>query len=808
MLPRHILGFLFLAGGLSAQTPTGNPNGADFNFQPLGDASGECKSCHPRQYFEMKQSVHFGYRNISPVFNALEVASNFFNGGAVRPVYGDSTKKLANGAPLNTNMFTTPTFTDVAQANAGFCYTCHQSLMELKGEDPSMRQVPEIATGSAFRPDLLRPLRDYHILDANGNQALPAEPGGPFPTDAATCGGVEAGCGGDPLSTTGITCDSCHDVAGPDLNRSFQHDGFANMSMKLNLTKEKSGQFTGAVAVSEFFHVASNDPNRINFINNSAFCNSCHDVRIPKGLPGDVQHQEYDINPGGRNVSYFRLENLSTEWQTGPFSGTDNPFGAVIICHDCHTSLFPFTPQTSYQVGDMTVNVASPGVFPVNFAAVPQVPFTCENELGNPLGVFCDPPGVGTVGTFVNVGLSTDISNATFGQFPLQKRIVSSHYFSAPDIPLLPWLELAIRLGPDSSDPITGSTGITLDGTPGGPLNACVPVAAGVAAAGLPCGPDAGAVICTLDNPCLNEYGQPRSQQLRREELLKNGVRVSLQHTDTTAQLGGTFTVSAEAVALTGHRFPAGLSQERTTYIQLSVSDDNGFVLYQSGYQVDKPHPQTGADAPNGILDDEDLENVHLVADPGKFVVPYQPGSQNNGQTNEVIEDGPDNGPDERIYFGSNEGLVMWRNELQRVFLPGDSIGRDDVNGNPIIAKTAHLEEVLTPDLCNTVDNYRSLQPLHPRTFRYDITLPSQQELSEMGVTLKGPLHVHAQVNYEHFPPMLLRFLARTTGAEGPSGHDMNLVNEQLIDTYLKNITNIASDDFTVQLQPTSATHR
>jgi hypothetical protein len=223
---------------------------------------------------------------------------------------------------------------------------------------------------------------------------------------------------------------------------------------------------------------------------------------------------------------------------------------------------------------------------------------------------------------------------------------------------------------------------------------------------------------------------------------------------------------------------------------------------------VDKPHPQTGADAPNGILDDEDLENVHLVADPGKFVVPYQPGSQNNGQTNEVIEDGPDNGPDERIYFGSNEGLVMWRNELQRVFLPGDSIGRNDVNGNPIIAKTAHLEEVLTPDLCNTVDNYRSLQPLHPRTFRYDITLPTQQQLSEMGVTLKGPLHVHAQVNYEHFPPMLLRFLARTTGAEGPSGHDMNLVNEQLIDTYLKNITNIASDDFTVQLQPTSATHR
>jgi hypothetical protein len=99
------------------------------------------------------------------------------------------------------------------------------------------------------------------------------------------------------------------------------------------------------------------------------------------------------------------------------------------------------------------------------------------------------------------------------------------------------------------------------------------------------------------------------------------------------------------------------------------------------------------------------------------------------------------------------------------------------------------------------VDNYRSLQPLQPRTFAYDITLPTQQELTEMGVTLKGPLHVHAQINYEHFPPMLLRFIARTTGAEGPAGHDMHLVNEQLLDTYLRNIMDIASDDFTVQLQ-------
>lgn len=776
------IGFVLLAAGLHAQTPTGNPTAAVFQYQPLTDASGECKACHPRQYFEMKQAVHFGYRNISPMFNGLEVASNFFTGGAVRPVYGDSTKTLPNGQPFNTNMFTTPLFTFVQQADAGFCYTCHQALMERKGEDPTQRAVPEIATGSAFRPDLLRPLRDYNILDAFGNQVLPATPGGPVPTDAATCG-VEGGCGGDPLSTTGITCDSCHDVAGPDLNRSFQHDGFGNMSLLLNNSIEKAAQFTDALAVSGAFHIASSDPNKIALINNSAFCNGCHDVRVPRALPGDVQHQEYDVNPGGSAVSYFRLENLGTEWQTSVFSTPNNPYGHVVICQDCHTSLFPYNANVTYQVGDMTVTNAMPGVFPNNFAVQPSNPFTCLDNNGNFLGVFCTPPSVGTVAAFDNIGLNTNISFAVLGAYPAQQRVVSSHYFTGVDVPLVSWLELTIRIGPDYPDPITGSTGINPDGTPGGTAI------------------DPGGIICTLDNPCLNEYGQPRSLELRRKALLANAVRMNIQKTDTTATLGGTFTVRAEVAALTGHRFPAGLSQERTTYIQLSVTDANGFVVYQSGYVIDKPHPQTGEDAPDGLLNDEDLENVHLVADPGHFTPVYQPGAATNGHTNQVFELGPDDGPDQRLFFGAQEGLVLFRNELQKYYMPGEAIGRNDADGNPIIAQTPHLEETLSADLCNTVDNYRSLQPLNPKSFNYQITLPTQEELNEMGVTLQGPLQVHAQINYEHFPPMTMRFVARTTSAEGPSGQDMNLVTESTIDTFLENIMSITSDDVTVQLQ-------
>jgi hypothetical protein len=781
MFVRNVLIFTILAAALSGQTPIGTTIGG-FQYQPLTDASGECKACHPRQYFEMKQAVHFGYRNVSPVFNGLEVASNFFTGGAVRPVYGDSTKKLSNGQPLNTNLLSTPIFTDVAQANAGFCYTCHQALMERKGEDPTQRAVPEIATGSAFRPDLLRPLRDYNILDAFGDQVLPAQPGGQLPTDAATCG-MDGGCSGDPLSTTGITCDSCHDVSGPDLNRSFQHDGFANMSMVLTNSIEKAGQFTGAMAVSGAFHIASTDPNKIDYINNSAFCNACHDVRVPRPLPGDVQHQESNVNTGGSAVSYFRLENLGTEWQTGPFATTNNPYGRVVICQDCHTSLFPFNATSTYQVGDMTVTNAIPGVFPTNYAVQPSVPFTCLDNNGNYLGVFCTPPSVGTAPAFDNAELDTNISFATLGAFPPQQRVVSSHYFTGVDIPLMSWLELTNRLGPDFSDPITGSTGINPDGTPGGTAI------------------DPGGVICTLAEPCVNEYGQPRSLELRRKALLNAAVRMNIQKTDTTASLGGTFTVRAEAVALTGHRFPAGLSQERTTYIELTVTDANGFVAYQSGYVIDKPHPQTGETAPDGNLNDEDLENIHLVADPGYFTPVYQPGPATNGHTNQVFESGPDEGPAQRLFFGAQEGLVLFRNELQKYYMPGEAIGRNDVDGNPIVAQAAHMEEVLSADLNNSVDNYRSLQPLHPKTLNYQITLPTQAELTEMGVTLQGPLHVHAQINYEHFPPMTLRFVARTTSAEGPSGQDMNLLDESTIDTYLENIMSIASDDFVVQLK-------
>ncbi|HEX4485100.1 MAG TPA: hypothetical protein VH088_02470 [Terriglobales bacterium] len=683
---------------------SGSPVEVQFKAQTYQPPK-NCLPCHQRQYDELHSSVKSGYRNVSPLFNGLEFSSNLLAGGLLRPVYADSTVVLPDGVPLNTNMFTTPLLTETRQVQAGFCYSCHNAHIERAGDDPAKREVPQLAgLGANFVPQLLHPLRDFHLVDANGNQELPATIGGYPPA------GSQAS-----LGAGGITCDFCHNVQGPDLERSFQMDGFANMSLKIGESVEKTGPFLQPVAVKGNFHVATNDPNRIAFLRSSALCNACHDVRVPNN---NVTAEEHNINPGGEKVEYYRLENLSTEWQTGLYNSTNNPFGKVIRCQDCHMSLFPFSGNKTYTVGDMTVTSPQPAVFPQNFAAVP--------------------------------GVATD-NNA-----PLPMRQVVTHYFTGIDVPLLAPQELKDRLGETYPDPYEAGT---------------------------------------------DEYGIPNALATRRADLLDAAVRISLSHTEASTSVGQPLDVSLEAVALTGHRFPAGFSQERTGYVELTVTDDNGFVVYQSGYQVDKPHPQTGEMAPDGNLDDEDLEHLIAVVDGGKQTTPYATGAATNGHLNLVFESGPDNGPDGRVYAGISEGLVLFRNELIRVFLPGDITGRTDASGNPVKATTAHFEESFSASFANSVDNYRSLPPLEPRTYHYEIEMPTQAELAEMGVTLKGPLHVHAQVNFEHFPPLFVRFLAAATGPNGPTGHDIHLLNEGVIDSFLKNVRNIASADTTVNLQ-------
>jgi len=51
----------------------------------------------------------------------------------------------------------------------------------------------------------------------------------------------------------------------------------------------------------------------------------------------------------------------------------------------------------------------------------------------------------------------------------------------------------------------------------------------------------------------------------------------------------------------------------------------------------------------------------------------------------------------------------------------------------------------------------------------------------------------------QHFPPVFLRYLAKTTGPNGPGG-DKQLVTEKTIDDFLKTNRDLAMADMTVTL--------
>jgi hypothetical protein len=374
--------------------------------------------------------------------------------------------------------------------------------------------------------------------------------------------------------------------------------------------------------------------------------------------------------------------------------------------------------------------------------------------------------------------------------------------------------------------------------------------------------------------PGVDEYGIPLSIDQRRSDLLAASARLFLNATDDEAQLGKPFHVRVTAIALSGHNFPSGFSQERTAWIELDVTAklsaasahicndqefvrlaeekesqfcrNGAFILYQSGYLIDKPHPETGEMTPDGNLHDEDLEHLSAVVNPFNH-------------HNEVFEEGVDNGPVARIFEGEPVGLVLFRNELLRLYGPaciaaegapgeGDCPAGTRATGIPASNRNhprtgealTHIleEETFSAGAANTVDNWRSLPPLDPKTFVYEIELPSQQELAELGIEVEGPLRVQAKLHFLHFPPLFLRFLARVSGGvpyalppaagattmpysrvsnfelqqvagysnaaglRGPADHDFQLFDEKRIDDLLRTVRNISTAQRLVPLRP------
>lgn len=136
----------------------------------------------------------------------------------------------------------------------------------------------------------------------------------------------------DDLSETaldGLSCDFCHTVTGPDLEGSVLGDGIANLALEYAPSWVKQGPFSDARRSS--YHTSTNN----DYLRDPAFCGACHDVRLP--IPDVVTGEPFQ-----------RLENLFTEWETGPYNSDANPYGRVVTCQDCHMSLYPTAPPGSY----------------------------------------------------------------------------------------------------------------------------------------------------------------------------------------------------------------------------------------------------------------------------------------------------------------------------------------------------------------------------------------------------------------------------------------------------------------------------
>jgi hypothetical protein len=124
------------------------------------------------------------------------------------------------------------------------------------------------------------------------------------------------------VNREGISCDFCHTVTGPDLEASVLGDGIANMSLEFEPSDIKMGPLDDPLPST--YHASTGT----DFLSSPDFCGSCHDVRLPFA----------DSETG---EPFQRLENLFTEWKEGPYNSTDNPYGRIVTCQDCHMSMYP-----------------------------------------------------------------------------------------------------------------------------------------------------------------------------------------------------------------------------------------------------------------------------------------------------------------------------------------------------------------------------------------------------------------------------------------------------------------------------------
>lgn len=139
------------------------------------------------------------------------------------------------------------------------------------------------------------------------------------------------------VAAEGLSCVFCHSVQGS--TDGLLGDGIANTALSYAPDLAVRGPIEDPAQSAYHFSTTGDE-----FFTDPAFCGACHDVR-----PMSADWVTGETSTTG--APFQRLENLFTEWQTGPYNTPDNPQGQIVTCQDCHMSLYPAADPGCYPTG-------------------------------------------------------------------------------------------------------------------------------------------------------------------------------------------------------------------------------------------------------------------------------------------------------------------------------------------------------------------------------------------------------------------------------------------------------------------------